>query len=737
MRKYIVCIVVFISLFTTTFQAGGIGSNESSIKLYFTFETPEVKDIGDFVKITIPGLPNVNEYNKPRMPVKPVRVLLPQMTKVKDVRVIPSTPEIIGSYKNIEVGSRIMPLQQQAIAKKKISISHDSTAYPENLFSIEGVYNFRGYPILYANLYPVYYTPSTGEIKFYRSMTLIVSLEKGDISNNLFRGLERDDKIVRSFVDNPEIASTYNAKNSAEVGYLIITSENFTKYSGEYNIQRFIEYKENKGLDVRIATVENITRDPILWNKTDIFNDTQAQIRNFIRYAYLNWNTDYVLLVGDADVNNPEENIVPARYLFATTGGMPLTYDGEEGFIPSDLYYACLDGNFNEDMDDRWGENATENNVTHTDEADLLAEVWVGRACVDSYEELSNFVMKTITYDQTNDDPYLSEILMVGEYLGFQGVADFGGNYKDEVKELIPDEYEILTLYDRDWPTFDPNDPWSSGWSKSDLIELLNRGMHIVNHDGHGWTNYGLRLHNYDIETLSNTKYCFIYSQTCLAGSFDNWYPHDHYYTDDCAAEHFTVETPHGAFAVIMNSRYGLGMEGSTDAPSQRYDLSFFNAIFNKNIREIGRANHASKEDNLWRIDEPGMRWACYETNLLGDPELSIKHAKETKINISIDILRPQNGKIYLFNKEINIPLLRLPLIFGNITIEANITSQPQGFITKVEFYIDGKIHYVDYKEPYEYNWDERVIGRYLVNITVYAANNRESKEIEVRIFNI
>jgi len=736
MKKY-TCILVLISLLLTSISIANGSSKEVTMELYFVFREPRIEKIQDIVRVTVAGLPNSNEYNKPRMPVKPVRVLLPQMTKVKDVRVIPSTPEIIGSYKNIEVGSRIMPLQQQAIAKKKISISHDSTAYPENLFSIEGVYNFRGYSILYVNLYPVYYTPSTGEIKFYRSMTLIVSLEKGDISNNLFRGLERDDKIVRSFVDNPEIASTYNAKNSAEVGYLIITSENFTKYSGEYNLQRFIEYKENKGLDVRIATVENITRDPIFWNKTDIFNDTQAQIRNFIRYAYLNWNTDYVLLVGDADVNNPEENIVPARYLFATTGGMPLTYDGEEGFIPSDLYYACLDGNFNEDTDDRWGENATENNVTHTDEADLLAEVWVGRACVDSYEELSNFVMKTITYDQTNDDPYLSEILMVGEYLGFQDVADFGGNYKDEVKELIPDEYEILTLYDRDWPTFDPNDPWSSGWSKSDLIELLNRGMHIVNHDGHGWTNYGLRLHNYDIETLSNTKYCFIYSQTCLAGSFDNWYPHDHYYTDDCAAEHFTVETPHGAFAVIMNSRYGLGMEGSTDAPSQRYDLSFFNAIFNKNIREIGRANHASKEDNLWRIDEPGMRWACYETNLLGDPELSIKHAKETKINISIDILRPQNGKIYLFNKEINIPLLRLPLIFSNITIEANITSQPQGFITKVEFYIDGKLHYVDYKEPYEYNWDERVIGRHMVNITAYATNNRESKEIEVRIFNI
>jgi len=723
-----------------------IAEGNNKIELSFSFSKPSIKMLdGNTFRITIPDLPNSNEYSKPRLPVKPVRILLPPKRDIKEIKTVISESKTIGKYDNIEVGKQIVPLSKSVKTiskdKKAVTLKNIDGVYPRDLFSIVGVYNFRGYSILYINLYPVHYRFVTGEVYYYDQMKLIITLKKSGRVNSLFRGLQRDRNIVINMVDNPEVAYEYK-KISGNISketfsYVIITNERFANYSGEYDLNKFAEYKKNKGFDVKMVTVENITSNPAFWNNTAMFNDTQAQIRNFIRYAYLNWEADYVLLVGDADIANPEQNIIPARYLFATTGGMPLTYDGEEGFIPSDLYYACLDGNFNEDMDDRWGENATENNATHTDEADLLAEVWVGRACVDSYDELSNFVMKIISYDQTNDDPYLSEVLMVGEYLGFQGVADFGGNYKDEIRELIPDEYEVLTLYDRDWPTFDPNNPWSSGWGKSDLIELLNRGIHVVNHDGHGWTNYGLRLHNYDIETLSNTKYCFIYSQTCLAGSFDNWYPHDHYYTDDCAAEHFTVETPHGAFAVIMNSRYGLGMEGSTDAPSQRYDLSFFDAIFNRNIREIGRANHASKEDNIWRIDEPGMRWACYETNLLGDPELSIKHAEEIKVNISIDILKPQKGRIYLFNKEINTPFLILPLIFGNITIEANITSEPEGFITKVEFYIDGKLHYVDYKEPYEYNWDERVIGRHTINITAYAVNNKESKDMEVRIFNI
>jgi len=113
-------------------------------------------------------------------------------------------------------------------------------------------------------------------------------------------------------------------------------------------------------------------------------------------------------------------------------------------------------------------------------------------------------------------------------------------------------------MYDRDWPGFDPNDPWATGWDKYDLMTVLNNDTpSIINHDGHGFVNYGLRLHNSDIDTLTNDRYFFVYSQTCLAGSFDNCY-NEHYYTDDCAAEHFTVETPHGAFAAIMNARCPL-----------------------------------------------------------------------------------------------------------------------------------------------------------------------------------
>jgi hypothetical protein len=85
------------------------------------------------------------------------------------------------------------------------------------------------------------------------------------------------------------------------------------------------------------------------------------------------------------------------------------------------------------------------------------------------------------------------------------------------------------------------------------------------------------------------------------------------------------VETPHGAFAVIMNARYGLGSENTLYAPSQILDESFFTALFTENLRQLGKANHFSKESHIWHIDENGIRWVYYETNLLGDPEVQIK----------------------------------------------------------------------------------------------------------------
>jgi hypothetical protein len=58
--------------------------------------------------------------------------------------------------------------------------------------------------------------------------------------------------------------------------------------------------------------------------------------------------------------------------------------------------------------------------------------------------------------------------------------------------------------------------------------------------------------------------------------------------------------------------------------------------VFGENIKEIGRANHDSKEDNLFLIQRSCMRWVYYETNLFGDPAVSFQNASEQKPQLRI-----------------------------------------------------------------------------------------------------
>lgn len=681
-------------------------AKEEKILLEFKFDKPTIKRIGNEYRIELEGCYPYN-YKGLMIPVKPVYILLPFKKDVKKI-VVKGEEKFIGNY-NLEKEKPII------IKGRKIEIKHGNKI--EKLYEKVGIYGLRGYNILVMNIFPISY--DNGKIFYRDKIKVEIELKEGKV-NPLYRGLKKDKEWIRKFVYNPWIIDTYPTKNALEeYEYLIITANDFKEA-----FQQLAEYKESKGIKTKIVSVEEIVNNKDFWNKTRMFNDTQAKIRNFIRYAYLNWGIDYVLLGGDGDIKNESSNIIPPRYLYATSVGLPLdNQDVLEAYIPSDVYYACLDGSFNNDHDTRWGENATENSKGNGDEADLFAEVWVGRACVDNIKEVNNFIQKTISYEETTDN-YIIQVLLLGEYLGFGGEAEWGGNHKDEVMKLIPPVYNITRMYDK-----------LMYWDKYNLADVINNGVHIINHDGHGWTTYALKLHNSDLKLLHNTKYFFLYSQTCLAGSFDNWYPEDRYYEDDCFAEHLTCDE-YGAFACIMNSRYGLGRENSTDSPGQRYDLSFFKGLFEEDIKEVGRANHFSKEDNVWRINENGMRWTYYQTNLFGDPQVAIKEPEE-KINISLEITKPLNG-LYVIDRGPFFSFINKTIILGGITIKVNVETDPPGKLEKVNFYINDELKVTVSNEPFEWKWDEKARGEYKIKVVAYATNGKsEWDEREVFIINL
>ncbi|MCK5261072.1 MAG: hypothetical protein KAJ44_02725 [Thermoplasmatales archaeon] len=759
LNKILISGVVILFLFSAV-AAGvdNLGYNTSpenlgDITIDFAFPKPKTEKIEVnnevYDRVTINRLPNSGDLNQPCLPVKSVKVLIPYGRELDFVNVVAKEKSLVGSGYNVEVGHNIIPLESNA-APQESKKKYDG-AFPEKRYSIVGTHTFRGYSVFFVNIYPVQYMKGTGEIAYYKHITLEVKT-KESTSNTLIRGLQKDKDIITKLVDNPLYMTSYNdapvSTSRDTVEYAVITNEELKDATGDYTFQDLVQSKIDKGMSADIFIVEDIVSNNTYsvngtWGDNnpsnpfynseitenyELFNDTQAKIRNFIRHAYTELGTDYVLLGGDADGHPNGENIIPLRGLYACEEGLPLgTLGFEEDDIPSDVYYACLDGNYNYDMDERWGENATNNNISNVEEADLMAEIYVGRACVDADDEVSNFVMKTLAYENSDEEPYLVKALMVGEHLGFPGVSEYGGNYKDEIIPLIPDDFNVDTLYERD-----------GSWNKYDLINILNTATpHLLNHLGHGFVDYALKLDNSDILSLTNDKYFFIYSQTCLAGSFDNCY-RETYYMEDCAAEHFTVETPHGAFAVIMNSRFGLGSENTLYSPSQVLDESFFTALFTENLRELGRANHYSKEDHIWHINENGIRWVYYETNLFGDPEVSIKDPYPSNVVFNITFTCPENsGSLYILGKKIfPLFLIKVPILIGRTTMQVEAISDPEGQVYSVEFYLDNESQHVDSEAPYEYNLNTFLIGKHTVSAEVHGIyGEKESESIDIITF--
>jgi hypothetical protein len=277
---------------------------------------------------------------------------------------------------------------------------------------------------------------------------------------------------------------------------------------------------------------------------------------------------------------------------------------------------------------------------------------------------------------------------------------------------MFPDWYEISSLYERE-----------QDWDVNDLAGFLTNGTHMLHHLGHGWTSHAIKMSAQDALYLSNEHYFFIYSQTCLAGSFDNWVPGDNYYEQDSFAEGFTSEAEHAAFAVIMNSRYGLGRHNSTDSPGQRYHAAFIQAL-NNGYCELGRANQLSKQANLWRVDENGMRWIHYEANLIGDPSLAVKGIIPEKEDLSIELIRPTAGTVYVQDvARLEIEFLHRPIIIGPILVQANVT----GTAEEVNFYLDGKYMATDKIPPY--SWECEVLGQGRHMLTALAIGTNGSTD--------
>jgi len=581
-----------------------LGSTEEITIEYF-FENPTVQSVtildNVYDRVVMEGAPNFGYPGHPALPARGVNILVPYGCEVTGIEIITDEKVLVGRGYNIEPVGHPYPLSADPTTitppEPNDAIYNSTNPLPEARHKNIGVQNFRGYQYLVLRLHPVEYIPKSGELYYYPRMRVTVNTENIGKAAPLYRGMPEDEAGIISRVDNPDILSSYtSAPKHREKSYdlLIITTDAFVPY-----FEPLKDYHDTTGIPTEIHTTTTIgSTDP-------------TDIRDYIRERYLNDGIQYVIIGGDDD-------IIPAvdLYVVSSEGADPYI----EPNMPGDIYFGCLDGTYNYDGDAQWGEPT---DGEGGGDVDLVAEVYVGRASASTAGDVYQFVLKTIAY-LTCEDEYLNKTVLVGENLAFGGFGEYGGYSLDEIIDVSNAHgyttyghpsmlYELDKLYDLTYP--------GNSWPQSEIISRINSGVHIVNHYGHCNASWALKMTSTDVlYQFTNYDYCFIYSQGCMAGQFDD---------TECWAEHVHVFTDKGAFAAVMNARYGWGDYG-TDGPSQRFDREFFDAIYNpaEAKPQLGVANQDSKEDNLYRIDEACMRWCYYQLHLFGDPTIAIKDVK-------------------------------------------------------------------------------------------------------------
>jgi hypothetical protein len=588
----------------------GVSVSAEQLTVTYTFEQPRFEKITIentvYDRLVMDGAPNSGYVGQPALPARGAQILLPPGAVITAVEILTGDKIGLGDGYLVEpVGE---PFKLSAAPEEIKLPAPDPVLYASNepfpatrMVSI-GSQNYRGYRVLVLRLRPVEYVPAAGVLSYYPKITVVVSTNDAGQYSPLYRGSDNDRAELEKRVDNPELLSAYPTVKSADANYdlLIITHSSLVS-----TFQVLKDYHDTTGILTEIHTLAEIGGpDPDL-------------IRDYIRNEYINNGIQYVLIGGG-------DRLIPAKDLYVRTYDHPEAT--EELMMPADCYFGCLDGTFNYDGDSQWGEPT---DGEGGGDIDLFAEVYVGRAAVMSEVEAQRFVNKTIQY-LASQEPYLEKVTLVGEQLEFTGFGEYGAYSLDQLIDGSDADgystvgfpttvYDIDKLYDLTWPTND--------WPQTEIADRINEGRHIVNHYGHCNFFWAMKIDKTQIPILfSNEDPCFIYSQGCMAGQFDGFDvggPSEQYY---CWAECMNVLMDGGAFAEIMNARYGWGDFG-TDGPSHRFNREFWDAVYNpdENKPQLGRANQDSKEDNVYRIDEVCMRWCYYELNLFGDPTVPIK----------------------------------------------------------------------------------------------------------------
>ena len=606
------------------------GLQAGTIEKVFYFNHYTIEQHGRYQIIRFPGTKQMGKPGQPLLPYHALSLLLPPGEVADSMEILPSDrKEIPGTFNLLPAQfsrpvSNTLPVR--FVKDERLYQSHEN--FPAKLSGKLSTSFMNGYAFALSVFTPTVYLPADGKLFYYSTITIRIHTSQSPKAQKALDLLKSSPQIrnaVSAFAQNPDAIDSYpqtETRSDSAYQLLVVTPSQFTE---AFNALEYLYLI--RGIKMRIVSTDSIySSKPAPTHK--------ESIRNFIIQEYNRHNIEYVLLGGDVEW-------VPYCGFYCVVQSDQIYQDDN---IPADLYYSALDGTWNDDGDDKWGEIG---------EDDLLPEVSVARLPFSNSEELQRMLHKIISYQDNPVTGELNRPLLAGEKL-WDDPLTWGADYMDLLvghhddngytTDGINEDDPFVTLYDRDLAP--------AQWSGSTIMQQINQGKSFVYHAGHANTTYVMRLYSSDItdENFSQVdgvthNFTLVNTQGCDCGAFDY---------EDCIAEEM-VKINNFAVGFVGNSRYGWFNEGTTEGPSTHLQREFVNAIYADRHFRIGEAHKYSKIKTAPWVNAPdqheegAMRWCFYDCNVLSDPALGIW----TEEPIPVEAEYPQT--IYLNTTSIEV----------------------------------------------------------------------------------
>ena len=287
-------------------------AGEFTVTIPFSASQVELREMANYTAVSVPGMQTISATGAPALPQMSTAIALPAGMQAVSVEVVDVTWTAIRGRHTVLPVTEQVPISLMGDTEIPLpcpnqSIYSSSQVFPQVAARLNNSSMLLGFPVAYADVYPVRWNPASGVVEVMDNLQLRITTSPADNYTVRARSAQSEARtrtLVENSVVNPEMVQASGAviipsRDLTYGEYVVIATPAYESYA-----QEFADWKTRKGIPTSVYTTT--------WIQSQYScADLQQEIRAFLTDCR-DEGVEYVLIWGD-------DNIIAGRDAIITT----------------------------------------------------------------------------------------------------------------------------------------------------------------------------------------------------------------------------------------------------------------------------------------------------------------------------------------------------------------------------------------------------------------------------------